>query len=79
MQLVKVIVLFIKLKTGVTQKRVGAENQRAAKEREAGECGTGSWRLWGKSCTRSSSTSYEKEVPNGKQEQIQQVVRFTDN
>ena len=67
-QLVELIVLFIKLKTGVIQKRVRAEKQGAAKQREVGECGTGSWRLWGKSCTRSSSTSYKKEVPKGKQE-----------
>ena len=67
-QLVELIVLFIKLKTGVIQRRVRAEKQRAAKQREVGERGTGSWRLWGKSCTRSSSTSYKKEVPKGKQE-----------
>ena len=57
-QLVKLIVLFIQLKTGVIQKRAGVGKQRASKEREVGECGTGSWRLWGKSCTRSSTKSY---------------------
>ena len=43
-----------------------------------GERGTGSWRLWGKSRIRSSTKSYKKEEHKGKQEQIQQVVRFTD-
>ena len=43
-----------------------------------GERGTGSWKLWGKSRIRSSTKSYKKEEHKGKQEQIQQVVRFTD-
>ena len=38
----------------------------------------GSWKLWGKSRIRSSTKSYKKEEHKGKQEQIQQVVRFTD-
>ena len=59
-EFVKSIVLFIKLETGVIQKRAGVGKQRAAKEREVGERGTGSWRLWGKSCTKSSSKSYKK-------------------
>ena len=40
----------------------------SAKARKAGERGPGSWRLWGKSCTRSSSNYIKKEVPKGKQE-----------
>ena len=41
-QLVKLIVLFIQLKTGVIQNRAGVGKQRAAKEREVGERDTGS-------------------------------------
>ena len=52
-EFVKSMVLFIKLETGVIQKRAGVGKQKAAKEREVGERGTGSWRLWGKSCTKS--------------------------
>ena len=48
MQLVKLTVLFIKLKTGVVQKRAGVGKQRAAKARKVGERGTGSWRLYSK-------------------------------
>ena len=78
MQLVQLIVLLIKPKTAVIQRGAGVGKQRVAKELEMGERGTGSWRLWGKSRIRSSTKSYKKEEHKGKQEQIQQVVRFTD-
>ena len=78
MQLVQLIVLLIKPKTGVIQRGARVGKQRVAKVQEAGERGTGSWRLWGKSRIRSSTKSYKKEEHKGKQEQIQQVVRFTD-
>ena len=76
MQLVQLIVLLIKPKTGVIQRGAGVGKQRVAKELEVGERGTGSWKLWGKSRIRSSTKSYKKEEHKGKQEQIQQVVRF---
>lgn len=41
MQLVQLIVLLIKLKTGVIQKRAGVGKQRVAKELEVEERGTG--------------------------------------
>ena len=78
MQLVQLIVLLIKPKTGVIQRGAGVGKQRVAKELEVGERGTGSWKLWGKSRIRSSTKSCKKEEHKGKQEQIQQVVRFTD-
>ena len=78
MQLVQLIVLLIKPKTGVIQRGAGVGKQRVAKELEVGERDTGSWKLWGKSRIRSSTKSYKKEEHKGKQEQIQQVVRFTD-
>ena len=77
-QLVKLTVLLIKPKTGVIQRGAEVGQQRVAKELEMGERGTGSWKLWGKSRIRSSTKSYKKEEHKGKQEQIQQVVRFTD-
>ena len=78
MQLVQLMVLLIKLKTGVIQRGTGVGKQRVAKELEMGEHGAGSWRLWGKSRIRSSTKSYKKEEHKGKQEQIQRVLRFTD-
>ena len=78
MQLVQLIVLLIKPKTGVIQRGAGVGKQRVAKELEVGERGTGSWKLWGKSRIRSSTKSYKKEEHKGKQEQIQRVIRFTD-
>ena len=78
MQLVQLIVLLIKPKTGVIQRGTGVGKQRVAKELEVGERDTGSWKLWGKSRIRSSTKSCKKEEHKGKQEQIQQVVRFTD-
>ena len=78
MQLVQLIVFLIKLKTGVIQRGPGVGKQRIAKELEVGERGTATWKLWGKSCIRSSTKSYKKEEHEGKQEQIQQVIRFTD-
>ena len=78
MQLVQLIVLLIKPKTGVIQRGPEVGKQRAAKELEVGERDTGSWKLWGKSHIRSSTKSYKQEDHKGKQEQIQQVVRFTD-
>ena len=60
------------------QRGAGVGKQGVAKELEVGERGTGSWKLWGKSRIRSSTKSYKKEEHKGKQEQIQQVVRFTD-
>ena len=78
MQLVKLTVLLIKPKTGVTQRGAEVGKQRFAKELEVGERGAGSWRLWGKSRIRSSTKSYKKEEHKGKQEQIQRVLRFTD-
>ena len=78
MQLVQLIVLLIKPKTGVIQRGTGVGKQRIAKELEVGERDTGSWKLWGKSSIRSSTKSYKKEEHKGKQEQIQRVIRFTD-
>ena len=55
MQLVQLIVLLIKPKTGVIQRGTGVGKQRVAKELEVGERGTGSGKLWGKSRIRSST------------------------